>query len=91
MLKIKYLILFQILLLDHSWSELYVLEISQNSQLIERLLAFIEQSRDLECDDDIKTLHINALKAVLKRLHSLSLDLIEYQFLKVLSFLKPCK
>ena len=91
MLKIKYLILFQVLLLDHSWSELYVLEISQNSQLIERLLAFIEQSRDLECDDDIKTLHINAVKAVLKRLHSLSLDLIEYQFLKVLSFLKPCK
>ena len=83
--------MFQILLLDQSWSELYILEISQNPQLIKRLLAFIEQSRDLACHDDVKTLHVMALKAALERLHSISLDLIEYQFLKIIYFLKPCK
>jgi hypothetical protein len=78
-------------LLDQSWSELYILDISRNPQLIESLLAFIGQSRDVTCSDDIKPLHIGALKVALERLHSLELDLVEYLFLKVIYFLKPGK
>jgi hypothetical protein len=81
----------QVLLLDQSWSDLYIFSISQNPQLTERLLAFLEHSRDFTCDDDIKTVHIGALKAALERLHSLDLDLVEYHFLKIISFLKPGK
>ena len=78
----------QVLLLEQSWSELYVLNISQNPQLLESLLVFIEQSRD---NDDIKNLHVRSLKAPLDRLQSLDLDHVECLFLKIIYFLKPGK
>lgn len=85
------ILIFQVLLLEQSWSELYTFDISQHPQLLGYLTEFIEQSRDLLCNDDMKTLHIGALKVALERLHSLNLDLVECLFLKVIYFLKPGK
>ena len=77
--------------MEQSWNELYTFDISQYPQLMGSLTEFIEQSRDRVCNDDMKTLHIDALKVALERLHSLDLDLVECLFLKIIYFLKPGK
>ena len=81
----------QILLLEQSWCALYLLDISQNPQLLNNLLTFIEQSRDLTCSDEVKCRHICNLKSALQRSCSLDMDIAEYLFLKIIYFLKPGK
>lgn len=76
--------------MEESWTELYMLDVSQNLEILNNPLFLADQTHNQNRTNDAWSF-VRLFKATLEQLHSINLDAVEYLCVKAICLLKPSK